>query len=504
MSENQEILFNRFRIEECLKKDRISNVYIAWHIHLEKKILLKTLNTEEIEDQGWLERFRREAKVLARLDHPNIIRVLDFGSDKKVYYISFEYFNGRNLRQLLSEEPPDHEQKKHILIQLLQGLEAAHQHGIIHRDVKPENILVNNEWYLKLVDFGLAFRAEDPKLTSKSSLIGTPAYMSPEQIRGENLNAQTDLFSAGIVAFEMFQGYHPFLGEDIKDTINNILNIDHQRISGKLASEVPPVIMELLQISPQQRPSSAAQSLKELGIKPDVNRIDHLPILKQQKNYMRLALISFVIILLGLSGYIFYPDINKLLTGEKPLAHTNPPADTTLQVSTMSMQEKLPDRSELIKEQVEENPDLPELGTLFVFSDPVTEVYIDRHYHGKTPFRAPLELSTGTHSLKLSHELYPDHYQEIKIDAGRAQILGFALDTLFGYLSCQVYPWGMVLVDGKLIGETPLAEPVLLAPGSYKITIENPGFQTFTDSLVITKQETTALKVNLEKRTKLQ
>ncbi len=328
--------------------------------------------------------------------------------------------------------------------------------------------------------------------------------MSPEQIRGENLNAQTDLFSAGIVAFEMFQGYHPFLGEDIKDTINNILNIDHQRISGKLASEVPPVIMELLQISPQQRPSSAAQSLKELGIKPDVNRIDHLPILKQQKNYMRLALISFVIILLGLSGYIFYPDINKLLTGEKPLAHTNPPADTTLQVSTMSMQEKLPDRSELIKEQVEENPDLPELGTLFVFSDPVTEVYIDRHYHGKTPFRAPLELSTGTHSLKLSHELYPDHYQEIKIDAGRAQILGFALDTLFGYLSCQVYPWGMVLVDGKLIGETPLAEPVLLAPGSYKITIENPGFQTFTDSLVITKQETTALKVNLEKRTKLQ
>ncbi len=153
MSENQEILFNRFRIEECLKKDRISNVYIAWHIHLEKKILLKTLNTEEIEDQGWLERFRREAKVLARLDHPNIIRVLDFGSDKKVYYISFEYFNGRNLRQLLSEEPPDHEQKKHILIQLLQGLEAAHQHGIIHRDVKPENILVNNEWYLKLARF---------------------------------------------------------------------------------------------------------------------------------------------------------------------------------------------------------------------------------------------------------------------------------------------------------------------------------------------------------------
>jgi len=266
---DKQILFDRFRIEECLKKDAISSVFRAWHIYLDKRILLKTLNASEIDDHEWLERFRREAKVLARLDHPNIIRVLDFGSDKTVYYISFEYFESRNLRQIFQKTGLSHEQKISILIQLLRGLDAAHHNGIVHRDVKPENILVNDNLKLKLADFGLAFTAGESKLTSKTSLIGTPAYMSPEQIRGEGLNNKTDLFSAGIVAFEIFSGYHPFLGKDVKTTINNILSFDHPTMTQKLSADDPSVISDLLQSSPALRPSSAGNALEKLGVSPE-------------------------------------------------------------------------------------------------------------------------------------------------------------------------------------------------------------------------------------------
>ncbi len=505
LAENVEkqILFDRFRIEECLKKDRSSNVYSAWHIHLDKKILLKTLNAEEIDDRGWLERFRREAKVLARLDHPNIIRVLDFGSDKAVYYISFEYFDSRNLRQIFKSAALSPEQKRTVLIQLLQGLDAAHHHGIIHRDIKPENILVNKVFQLKLADFGLAFRAEESKLTSKSSLIGTPAYMSPEQIRGEKLNEKTDLFSAGIVAFEMYCGHHPFLGEDVKDTINNILSFNYQKISGKLTVDDPPVIGKLMQSSPALRPSSAKDALQELGINPDENRIIPSQETKRYKKYYRFAFITFIIILLGFTGYIIYPDLDQTSDrAPEPASNVMTDTDTIPDIPSGGKEENLPDKIQSVKiknDQVSSEVIDLEFGSLFLFSYPVSDVYIDLQYQGTTPLRKPLKLPAGRYQLKLVHEQFPDYQEEIEIEAGEARVINYNLDTLFGHLSCQVYPWGMVLVDGKLIGETPLSQPVIIAPGKHMITIENPGYPALSDSLTIASQETTFYRVNLEK-----
>jgi len=135
-----EILFEKFEIIECLKKEPYTSVYFAKHIYLGKKIILKTLNTNDISDQTVLGRFKREAQILAQLDHPNLIKVLDFGMFAKFFYISFEYFESRSLREVMKQNNLSDNDKLNILVQLLKALNIAHQNKIFHRDIKPENI----------------------------------------------------------------------------------------------------------------------------------------------------------------------------------------------------------------------------------------------------------------------------------------------------------------------------------------------------------------------------
>jgi len=504
---NKEILFGRFRIEACLKKDNVSSVYTAWHIFLDKKILLKTLRAAEIDDPTWLERFRREAKVLARLDHPNIIRVLDFGSENSIYYISFEYFEARDLRYFLQHRKLQPAQKHSIFVQLLSGLHTAHKQGIIHRDIKPENILVSEALQVKLADFGLAFPADESKLTQKSSLVGTPAYMSPEQIRGETLDHKTDLFCAGLVAFEMYCGYHPFLGRDAKQTINHILSIDRQEIRTRLGEHGPAVIADLLDPSRDRRPASAAELLKKMGIEPEL--LPAPPYHKKNKYTWILFAASFVTVILILSGsylYLFKP-ADQILTGSNADSLSTTPdsmLNTTMEHKVGNVSENLARESaktnQTVSVKMKDHSDaLQKSGQVFLFSDPPSDVYIDQQFRGKTPFQKPLELAAGKYQLVLSHKQFPDFLDTLRVHPGRTQVLSYALDTLFGYLSCQIYPWGMILIDGRLVGETPLPEVLTLLPGGHLITIENPAYQVFTDSLTITQQETIYYKVNLEK-----
>jgi len=266
---NQEILFKKFKLIKCYKKDEHSAVYLANHIYLEKQVFLKVLNTKTIPDSKAVNRFKREAKILAQLEHPNIIKVFDFGMYKEFFYISFEYFESSNLREYLTNKETTESVKKDIFIQLTKGLSFIHQKKVLHRDIKPENILINRNNIVKLTDFGLAQDFLDNVVTQKYSVVGTPAYMSPEQIQGEELTIQSDLFSLGITLYELLSGKNPFLGRDINETINNIISYDDNNISDffdGFSIEFNKILIGLLSANPKKRFTSSADVFDILKI----------------------------------------------------------------------------------------------------------------------------------------------------------------------------------------------------------------------------------------------
>jgi serine/threonine-protein kinase len=486
-----QILFEKFEILECLKKDTVSCVYLARHIFLSKKILLKTLNRENLKDPVWLERFKREAKILAKLDHPNVIRVLDFGSDHNDFYISFAYFESRNLRQLLSRNVLRPEDKQLLFDQLIKGLAAAHSNGIVHRDIKPENILVDDGLHLKLADFGLAITAEENLLTAKSSIVGTPAYMSPEQISGARMTPASDLFTLGIVAFELFCGRNPFLGAEINQTINNILNPDYYSLGKEIdrcGLPVSETLKRLLRFEGFTTPGSAADLIHGTagggGISGKSNR--------KKSRKQRYLLVPVIMILLVVS--YLYLDIWDRDLSRKAVPDT--PADTnvTLAADPVRDQSKMEKPDTITTHDTRKATAAIPMGYLQVNTIPISEVWIDRNRSEK----AMMALPQGIHLIELHNPEFPVYREQVSISAGETLRIGVRLDTLFGFCTCEAYPWGTVYIDGRHRGDTPILKPVRLSPGRYPIVFENPDFPLYQDTVTICRNETTHVQINLE------
>jgi serine/threonine-protein kinase len=500
-----DLLFDKYKIIECLKKDEYGCVYIADHTYLGKKILLKTLNTDRIENTLWLDRFKREAKILAKLDHVNIIKVLDFGKYQNIFYLSFEYFESRNLRDVLKEYSLTYDQKTQILIQLAQGLTTAHHAGIVHRDIKPENILIDDHNNIKIADFGLAFIVNESILTNKSSLVGTPSYMSPEQIRGENITLKSDLFSLGIVTYELFCGDNPFLGKDINTTINTILGFDESSLYKKLTSlpmEISDLIKSMLRKDPNKRLDSAQEILK---IFRSESYIDE-PIKIRTRISFKPIIIVTILIVFAIIFYVFSPIFKKERKKSKEQDLSPIESLQTTEAVEITAENNVKISKDLVQAPVVEDGSssgkttetrrLP--GKLLIESIPLTTVYIDSQYRGSLPFQDYLELKEGEYYLELNHPGYPAFQRLISIKSGETRRIKLSPDTLFGYLHCNIYPWGEVFINGKNIGQSPFQKPKILAPGNYALTIRNPKFSIFSDSVNIMKAETTEYKVNLE------
>jgi serine/threonine protein kinase len=220
----------KFLVEEFLGGGAMGSVYRAKQVALEKSVAIKVLHRDMARDQAFVGRFHREAKHTSRLDHPNSVRVLDFGEEPDgLLYIVMEFLDGRDLLTVMNEEwPLDDRRVAIILSQVLAALAVAHDQGIVHRDLKPENIMVlpgttddgDMIDVVKVCDFGIATIAgaveEDPrgsKLTAKGLVMGTPDYMSPEQARGEKLDPRTDIYSVGVILYHLLTGRTPFTAE---------------------------------------------------------------------------------------------------------------------------------------------------------------------------------------------------------------------------------------------------------------------------------------------------
>jgi serine/threonine protein kinase len=218
--------FGRYLLLQRLGEGGMGTVYLAHDSVLDCQVAIKVAKGQEEEDPLVVERFRREAQAAANLRHEGLCRVMDFGQHEGVYYITMEYIAGRSLAQHLKQtknQPVDQRWAARLMAQTAVALDVAHRQGVVHRDLKPGNILLNADDRPCVVDFGLARRLQDTTLTRPGATPGTPAFMSPEQVQGKPITPQTDIYSLGIIFYQMLTRRLPFLGEEIYQTFFQIL-----------------------------------------------------------------------------------------------------------------------------------------------------------------------------------------------------------------------------------------------------------------------------------------
>ena len=264
----------RYRIVRKLGSGGMANVYLAEDEDLGRRVAIKILNDRYANDDLFIERFRREAKSAASLSHPNIVSIYDRGEAEGTYYIAMEVIEGRSLKELiLTRGALPIDTSIGYAKQLLEALRFAHRHGIIHRDIKPHNVLVSadqhvkaNEPRLKVTDFGIA-RHGASQMTEAGSIMGTAQYLSPEQARGAPVTAASDLYSAGVVLYEMLTGKVPFTGDSAIEIAMKHVN-ELPRPPSKLRTEIPPeldqIVLRALAKQPEDRYQTADEFIEDL------------------------------------------------------------------------------------------------------------------------------------------------------------------------------------------------------------------------------------------------
>ena len=258
---------SRYRVLNRLGAGGMADVYCAEDTHLGRQVALKVLYRRFAQDTEFVERFKREAQSAAGLTHPNVVNVFDRGEHDGTYYIAMEYLPGRTLKEVIAERGPlDQEAVIDIGIQILRAASFAHRRGVVHRDLKPHNVMLDDAGNAKVTDFGIA-RAGASEMTEAGSIMGTAQYLSPEQAQGQPTTPQSDLYSVGIILYELLTGRLPFDGESAVAIAVQHLNDPPTPISAlrpDVAPELEAAVMHALAKDPAARWADADEFIRAL------------------------------------------------------------------------------------------------------------------------------------------------------------------------------------------------------------------------------------------------
>jgi len=266
---NQTRIDGRYTIERPLGSGGMAEVFLAHDEVLDRDVALKVLRSQYAGDEEFYERFRREATSAAGLSHPNIVQVYDRGEvDDGTCYIAMEYVSGGTLKERLDERGPmGPERALAVAGQVAEALWAAHERGVIHRDIKPQNILVTDMGHLKVTDFGIARAASAATISATNAVFGTAGYLSPEQALGEPATPRSDLYSLGIVLYELLTGFVPYRADNpVAVCMKHVTEplTPPRRLDPTIPEAVDALVVKMLAKDPADRPASASELLEDI------------------------------------------------------------------------------------------------------------------------------------------------------------------------------------------------------------------------------------------------
>ena len=412
-------------------------VYRAIQETLGRTVAIKALKPSIAVDSQFAKRFEREAHFMASLQHENILHVIDFVKDGRSMYIVMEYVEGIDLYDLLEAAPVlPPEVAAIIALQVCRALDYAHFRGIIHRDIKPANVMISKSDEVKLMDFGIARDDKLADLTETGTGLGTPSYMSPEQILGDKLDFRSDIFSLGIVLFQMVTGQKPFVEDDTR-TVMQKIRLDRYVSPRKLNPSVPRQLERILGRCMEKMPANRYPTTQAL--------IDDLMEFLASRVPMNYS--ARLVVFLRDVGVLTDREADEVLDAAGPRAAPRGPRDRRLVRHTAAMQSfflasaiagggfiqaaygrRGENEEEYASASGASEPE--RTGYLRVVVEPWAEVDIDGQHVLTTPSAQAIPLRAGLHYLRLRNPYFREEQQEVRIGAGETQTIRVALQPL--------------------------------------------------------------------------
>ncbi|GCE17765.1 hypothetical protein KDK_15650 [Dictyobacter kobayashii] len=280
-------------------------MYLACDLNNQQTVVLKFPNDDLIGNVGVFERYKREAEIGNRINHPHVQRMLNTGEKRSEEYLVMEYIEGRTLREVLEErdgKPLPAAEAMRLTLQICDALVYCHEHGVFHRDIKPENIMVQNDGSIKLIDFGVALLEGARRVTWRglTGTVGTPDYMSPEQIRGERGTASADVYAVGVILYEMLCGHPPFEGENVFAVMNQHATQDPPSILNSqpdLSPELATVVMKAIRRDADKRYKSMQDMWHALQNLNEVVPIPYEPESPKQSTWRQQVIMAALVII---------------------------------------------------------------------------------------------------------------------------------------------------------------------------------------------------------------
>lgn len=485
------LFHGRYEIQGPLGRGGMGMVYRAHDKTLDETVAIKVLRPDFAQDPAMAARFRSEIKLARKVRHRNVCAIHDYGEEKGLLYISMELVEGVDLKRVLKERGAlPFEEAFDVAIQVAEGLQAVHEAGIIHRDLKTPNIMVDPRKVARLMDFGIAKRQEGGGAsTATGQILGTPEYMSPEQAQGQHVDFRSDVYALGIVIYEIFTGDVPFRGETPISTILKHLHDPPPINTARVPDALRPVLRRALSKDPGARYPTARALVDALREARSASRQQHemptallvAPTLahpgmaapRRQPPWAMASAVAVIVVALGLAlrqgaGGTLPPRPRPLISPSPVSTITPlPPAPTPTPAST-----ETPEASRVTPSPVKtsRSPAAPTKA----LPQPV-----------RTPSPVPFPAVTAVAPTPVPTPVPPPSATPIPV-AGPGQ------------LQVAVRPWAEVMIDGRVLGTTPL-DKMTLEPGSHLVVLRHPAYEELRRDVVVKSGETVRLIVDLSK-----